>query len=301
MIIANSFNSGDTIGIFAPAGSYSKADMITEISGFKKLGFKIKMADNLFCRYGYLAGTDKQRAEDFNSLILDDDVKALIAFRGGYGSINILKYINISNILKHPKPIYGFSDVTALINYVTDKTSLVTFHGPMINSNFSDKTTFLSLLNSLYNPGVFSFDFSNRKTYNNNNAIGKLAGGNLSTICSGLGTPYALDFNDKILLLEDINEDPYKIDRMLSQLILSNRLDKCAGFIIGYMNYSNVNHKLKEFDFSFQRVIENLLVPLKKPIIYGCPFGHSYPNITIPIGLRVMLDFKDKIIKRIDF
>lgn len=300
MIITNSLNSDDTIGIFAPAGSYSKSDMMTAISDFEKLGFRIKTADNLFCRYGYLAGTDKQRADDFNSLISDDNVKALIAFRGGYGSMNILKYIDIDNILKHPKPICGFSDITALINYITDKTSLVTFHGPMINSNFNDKTTLLSLQHSLSNPGVFSFNFSSLKTYNDNNVTGKLAGGNLSTICSCLGTPYEIDFNDKILLLEDINEDPYKIDRMLSQLILSGRLDKCAGFIIGYMNYSNTGHKLKEFDFSFERVIENLLVPLKKPVIYGCPFGHSYPNITMPIGLRVMIDFKDKIIKRID-
>lgn len=296
MIIPNILKPNDTIGIFAPAGFYDMGEMISNIANFKKLGFKIKLGKSIFNKYGYLAGTDKERANDFNALISSDEVKALIAFRGGYGCLRMLPYIDINNVRKNPKFICGFSDLTALINYITDKTSLVTLHGPMINSNFNDFSTYSSLTQMLFDKTQIEYDFSSLKTYNEKNISGILSGGNLATICSCIGTPYEINFDNKIVLLEEINEDPYKIDKFLTQLILGNKLDKCLGFMIGYINYSNPEYRINKNSFTIDEIIQEKLVPLNKPIIYGLPCGHSYPNITLPIGGTIKLDFNKKIL-----
>lgn len=291
MIYPSKLKIGDTIGIFAPAGFYDKDLMLSHIDKFKNLGFNIKLGSHLFDTYKYLAGTDQNRAYDFMELLQDSEVKALMAFRGGYGCIRMLPHISLDVIVENPKIICGFSDLTVLLNYISQKTNLITYHGPMINSDLTDIMTRNSFLNCLcgnYSTLPLKFHYMPTTIYNPANVNGTLVGGNLSLICSSLSTPYEINTDNSILLLEDVNESPYKIDRLLSQLLLSSKLDNCNGFIIGYVNYTDSDSN--DMNSEIKDIIEELLVPLGKPIILGYPFGHSYPNLCLPLGANITLD-----------
>ncbi|ELC8414500.1 LD-carboxypeptidase [Clostridium perfringens] len=281
---------GDTIGIVSPASGDS-ADVINyNISSFKNLGFKIKEGKYLRKKNDYLAASDKERAEDLMEMFKDKEVKAIVAYRGGYGCIRMLPYLDIGVIKKNPKILCGYSDLTVLLNYLSQKTGLITFHGPMINSKISSdeitKNSFLSLLtdeSNLINISTKDFKVENKELFR-----GILCGGNLTMICSTLGTPYEINTRNKILMIEDVNEENYAIDRYLMQLKLSGKLDSCRAFLIGH--FTPYNPKTIN-------TILSILLPYKKPIIYNIPFGHDYPNITLPIGSSILFDTaKDKLI-----
>ena len=281
---------GDTIGIVSPASGDS-ADVINyNISSFKNLGFKIKEGKYLRRKNDYLAASDKERAEDLMEMFKNKEVKAIIAYRGGYGCIRMLPYLDMGVIKKNPKILCGYSDLTVLLNYLSQKTGLITFHGPMINSKISSdeitKNSFLSLLtdeSNLINISTKDFKVENKELFR-----GVLCGGNLTMICSTLGTPYEINTRNKILMIEDVNEENYAIDRYLMQLKLSGKLDSCRAFLIGY--FTPYNPKTIN-------TILSILLPYKKPIIYNIPFGHDYPNITLPIGSSILFDAaKDKLI-----
>lgn len=270
--------------MISPAGCEKNNVMDSNLNKLKALGFKVKESKNLRSINGYLAGTDKERAIDFMDMFKDQTVKAIICYRGGYGSIRMMPYVDWKIIKNNPKIFCGFSDITLLLNYINKVSNIPTFHTPMVNSNLYDLTTqkyFLNLLtqNSI---SVNLKDFNCIETFNINNISGNLCGGNLSIICSAIGTPYDINTDNKILLLEDVNEPVYKVDRMLTQLLMCGKLDKCLGFIIGdFLPYNNNTLEL----------IKNILIPLKKPIILGFPLGHAYPNISLPLGTNISIDF----------
>lgn len=296
MVKASALKSNDLIGIVSPA-SGENDDVINEkISKFKELGFNILIGKYVYRNSGYFAGEPIDRANDLMDMFLNKDVKAIICFRGGYGSINILPYLNYNVIRRNPKILCGYSDLTVLINYITKKTGLITFHAPMINSNFNDEQTLESLKFTLMegtNP--YNIPIGHLNYYNPNDTVGILAGGNLTMICSTLGTPYEMNFNNRILLIEEINEYPYCIDRMLTQLLYSGKLSKCSAFILGYFTGCDLKDYSRSFKIS--EIISRILAPLNKPIITDFPFGHDYPNLTIPIGAKVKLNFTSKSIE----
>ncbi|MGV1064437.1 S66 peptidase family protein [Clostridium perfringens] len=281
---------GDTIGIVSPASGDSDDVINYNISSFKNLGFKIKEGKYLRKKNDYLAASDEERAKDLMEMFKDKEVKAIVAYRGGYGCIRILPYLDIGIIKKNPKILCGYSDLTVLLNYLSQKTGLITFHGPMINSKISSdeitKNGFLSMLtdeSNLINISTKDFKVENKELFR-----GILCGGNLTMICSTLGTPYEINTRNKILMIEDVNEENYAIDRCLMQLKLSGKLDSCRAFLIGY--FTPYNPKTIN-------TILSILLPYKKPIIYNIPFGHDYPNITLPIGSSILFDkTKDKLI-----
>ncbi len=275
---------GDTIGIIAPAGCEKNNLTDYNLKQIKDLGFKIKESTNLRKVNNYLAGTDKERANDFMEMFNDPLVKAIFCYRGGYGSIRMMPYINWNVIKNNPKIFCGFSDITLLLNYINKILNIPTFHTPMVNSNFKDKLTKEYFLNLLTNNSdkIYLNQFSSIKVFNKKNISASLCGGNLSMICSALSTPYDIDTTNKILLLEDVNEPIYKIDRMLTQLLLSKKLHKCSGFILGHFTPYNED---------VYTLIRDILIPLNKPIIAGFPTGHDYPNISLPIGSNINLDF----------
>lgn len=288
-IILTKLCLGDTIGIISPAGCEKNNLMDYNINRLKQLGFIIKEGKNLRKINNYLAGTDKERAFDFMEMFKDQSVKAILCYRGGYGSIRMMHYVDWSIVKNNPKIFCGFSDITLLLNYINKIAHIPTFHTPMVNSNLDDKITqkyFLNLLtknNNLIN--IKNFD--SIKVFNSKNIEGSLCGGNLSVICSAIGTPFDINTDNKILLIEDINEPIYKIDKMLTQLLLCGKLDKCKGFIIGYFT---------PYDKDTLELIKDILLPLKKPIILGFPIGHEYPNISLPLGSNISIDFsKDNI------
>lgn len=281
---------GDTIGVVSPA-SGDNSDVINyNISSFKNLGFKIKEGKYLRKKNDYLAASDKERADDLIRMFEDRDIKAIVAYRGGYGCIRMLPYLDIGIIKKNPKILCGYSDLTILLNYISQKAGLITFHGPMINSKINSdqltKNSFLSTLtdeSNLINIPTKEFKIINKESFR-----GTLCGGNLTVLCSSLGTPYEINTRNKILMLEDINEENYAIDRSLMQLKLSGKLDLCKAFLIGHFTPYNP----KTID-----TIISILSPYNKPIIYDMPFGHDYPNITLPIGSSVLFDpSKEKLI-----
>lgn len=281
---------GDTIGIVSPASGDNPDVINYNISSFKNLGFKIKEGKHLRKKNDYLAASDKERAEDLMRMFEDKDVKAIVAYRGGYGCIRILPYLDIGLIKKNPKILCGYSDLTVLLNYISQKTGLVTFHGPMINSKINSdeltKNSFLSMLtdeSNLINIPTKDFKIINKDLFR-----GTLCGGNLTMLCSSLGTPYEINTRNKILMLEDINEENYAIDRSLIQLKLSGKLDSCRAFLIGH--FTPYNPKTIN-------TIISILSPYNKPIIYNMPFGHDYPNISLPISSSILFDpTKEKLI-----
>lgn len=281
-----------TIGIIAPASSNEQCIMEENIKKFKNLGYNIKLSKNLYNINKYLSAQDKERAYDLNSMFKDKNVDAIICYRGGYGSVRMAKYLDLKLIKNNPKIFCGYSDITLLLNYISYKCNFPTFHGPMVNSNFEDlltKNYFESVLENKYPrikydiPKLTNNDYEvfHRKSFS-----GRLIGGNLSLICSTLSTPYEINFNKNILLIEEVGEKPYAIDRMLSQLIESNKLKNLSGIILGDFTDCNGN----ENSFSVEEIIKEKLLPLNIPIIKGFPFGHNDSNIIIPIGSSFKFD-----------
>jgi muramoyltetrapeptide carboxypeptidase len=298
IILAKGIEFGNTIGIVSPAGCDDTDIIKKKISDFKSLGFKVKVGAHVFDKYGYLAGEDKDRATDLMNMFIDDEVDAILCFRGGYGSARMLPYIDLNIIKRHPKIICGFSDITLILNYLYKKIGLVTFHGPMIKSNFSDIITkeyfFNATMNKSANYQIDLNSFDDIKIYNSKNIIGKLVGGNLSLLCSSIGTPFEIDTKDKILFIEDVNEKIYSIDRMLTQLTLSNKLSDCKGFILG--QFTANENDMKEHNFTLEELLYEKIVSFGKPTIMNLPFGHEYPNITLPVGGSVKIDLNENLI-----
>lgn len=289
MLKLKHLSKDSTIGIVAPA-SPSESNFIDEkILAFRNLGFNIKKGKHIYKTTGYLAGSDIERAEDLMDMFADSSIDGIISFRGGYGSIRMLPYLNTKIIKNNPKPLCGYSDITLLLNHISNSCGFTTFHSPMINSNFKDsltKDTFLNVLTTA-NKG-FSYNLNKLGTsniINKKNFKGRLVGGNLSMICSAIGTPYEINFNNSILLIEEINESPYVIDRLLSQLICCNKFKTCKGIILGHFTDCTLSDYSKSFNLD--DIIAQKLIPLNIPIIKNFPCGHSYPNITLPIGCNI--------------
>lgn len=260
----------------------------------------MKKGNHIYDKYGYLAGTDSNRAKDLMDMFIDDTIDAIICFRGGYGCIRLIPYLDLKLIRKHPKVFCGYSDITALLNLISNKCNFPTFHSPMINSNFNDQTTtdyFIKILSNSYKHIVYDFNiFNNISILNKQNFTGTLVGGNLSIIISTLCTPCEVKFKDSILLIEEINEPPYVIDRLLTQLLSSNKLKHCKAIILGQFTdcaSSNINN------FSIYDLICQKLLPLNIPIVTNFPSGHSYPNITLPIGCKLSYNSKSNTLSTI--
>lgn len=298
MIKLKHLSPGGTIGIVSPA-SPSDSNFINEkIETFKHLGFKIKEGKHIYKTYGYLCGTDKERATDLMNMFIDPSVDAIVCFRGGYGSIRLIDNLNLNVIKSHPKPLCGYSDITILLNYLSSKCGFTTFHGPMINSNFEDSITKDHFINVLATSNKdFSYDlkkFKDIKVSNDEDFKGRLIGGNLSMICSAIGTPYEINFKNSIILIEEINENPYVIDRLLSQMIYGNKFKDCKGIILGHFTDCSLSDYSKSF--TLDDIITQKLLPLNIPIIKNFPSGHSYPNITLPIGCNLYYDSKKSLL-----
>lgn len=292
-MLPKTLKKGDTIGIISPASGNDSETFDKYIEAFKEFGFNILEGQNMRNENGYLSASDIERSQDLNAMFQNKEVKAIICFRGGYGSMRMLEYVNLDLIKKNPKFFIGYSDITLLLNYINKKTKLITYHGPMIKSDFSDfytkKSLLTTLTNKIKNSSIDLNIFESVESFNSKKITSSIVGGNLSILCSSLGTPYEVDFNNKILLIEEVNEAPYAIDRMLTQLKHSKKLDNCVGFLIGHLTPKNSN---------LEKVILDILKPLNKPILTGLPIGHSYPNLTIPLGLKCTVDFHNK---KIDF
>lgn len=295
MLKGKALNSSSTIGIISPASCEDENIINEKINIFKTLtGYKVKTAPHIYDRNGYLAGTDKCRAMDLNNMFADKSIDGIVCLRGGYGSIRMMKYIDKNIIKKNPKFFCGFSDITLLLNYFS-KLGLITFHGPMIKSDFTDKKTlnsFLNISSCCSKNYIYKLNDMDHISYINKKSFeGTICGGNLAMICSSLGTPFEIETKNSIILIEEINEVPYAIDRMLTQLIYAGKFKSCRGILLGHFTNCSLDNYSKSF--TVEQVIADRLKPLGIPIILNLPIGHSYPNLTLPIGCKAKFSCKD--------
>ena len=293
---------GSTIGITAPASPIYDEDKLNRgIEIFKKLKFNVVIGDTTRLRKGYLAGDDDKRADELNQLFGDKDIDGIICMRGGYGSSRILDKLNYKLINDNPKVLIGYSDITALHTEINKRCNMVTFHGPMISSFMKHmdeytKSKFLKAVTDINPIGIVDNPKGEEpiKVLSKGEAHGEITGGNLSLISSTLGTPYEIDTKDKILFLEDVGEEPYKIDRMLTQLLLSGKLHECSGIVLGQFTNcepTNPNESLSLFE-----VISDRFKFLKIPILYNIFAGHGSTKMTIPLGVYAKITDKGEFI-----
>jgi muramoyltetrapeptide carboxypeptidase len=289
-MIGNKLKYGDTIGLVAPAG-VEKAERIEKgISKLEELGFKIKKGKSIYDRWGYFAGSDEDRARDIMNMFEDEDVDMILCVRGGYGAMRIMPYLDFNLIAKNPKVFMGYSDITILLNTIYARTRMITFHGPMLNSDFTDEHTLNSFIKTIME-GDMKFSIKNpcgipTVTNSNRCAAGKLVGGNLSLICSSMGTPYEINTKNNILFIEEVGEAPYKIDRMLTQLTLSGKLQHCSGIILGQFTDCDDS----ESGFNLKEVIEDRILSLNIPTLLNFSCGHDNPKLVLPIGSNIRLN-----------
>ena len=287
---------GDTIGLISPASRLPRMDMYDDIiKQVKKLGYGVKVGQHARDTYGYLAGRDKYRAEDLNKMFADNSVDAIMPFRGGWGCNRILHLIDFDVIRENPKILVGFSDITSLLLAIYAKTGLVTFHGPVGKSEWTDYTTsqFRNALRYQQSRTLKSPDndicagCSDVTVITPGKAKGRLIGGNLSVLTAMMGSKYLPDWKNKILFLEDVGEDIYRIDRMLTQLKLNGVLDQISGFVFGQC----VNcQKANSYSLTLQEVFEDHIKPLGIPAFSGAMFGHLDTMLTLPVGTSATLD-----------
>jgi muramoyltetrapeptide carboxypeptidase len=293
---------GDTIALVAPAGPIDMPPLLEYARQLEKAGFKVDIADNIKRRNGYLAGTDDERAAELNRAIRDPNIKAIFACRGGYGLTRIIDRLDYAALRKSPKIVTGFSDLTALHLAIASQARLITFHSPLaLHSLWSEKPEYAYSNNAFrravfadqYKPGQIGYplpyptDQPAPSMLVGGKAQGRLMGGNLTLICSTLGTPYAIEPKGNILFIEDVNEAPYRIDRSLSQLRLAGVLDRVAGVVVGSFTTKDNNAKdAKDTD----RVLREYLGQLKVPVLMNFPVGHARNNVTMPHGALAELD-----------
>jgi muramoyltetrapeptide carboxypeptidase len=284
VIVPKALNTGDTIGIIAPAGPFDKSRFDEGIAVIHEMGFATKVGEDIYKRNGYLAGDDAHRAAQFNAMVADDEVQAVMCARGGYGVLRILDQLDYTLLSNHPKPLVGFSDITALHRAIQLRTGLITFHGPMVTTIAQSNTaTQCAWRDTLKGHCDFSQMLPQLRILREGAAEGALAGGNLATLCHLVGTPYGADYSDTILLLEDVGEAPYRIDRMLTQMIMAGVLDGISGLIVG--TFENCG-AVDEIDALVMERFQDFDIP----VLSGMPVGHGKDNMTVPLGGNIRLD-----------
>lgn len=294
---------GDIVGVISPSEPvFSKKSLSRGMKTLEAIGFKPKLGPKaLEVHANYEAGKVEDRIFDFHSMFLDDEVKAVFCTGGGYSSIKLLPQIDWSLIEKNPKVVIGYSDITVLLNVIQEKTGLITFHGPFVETlqqeSRGGKYTVKNLKNAITKGEAGQLQsFTEWKVLRPGKAEGYLAGGNLDSILSLMGTPYEPKWDNKILFIEEVEETVESIDNYLWRLRIAKVFKKIEGLIIG--KFTNIVPIEEETDgwanIDKPPVIEEIILEATEgfnfPVIYGVDFGHDVPSLTIPIGAKALLD-----------
>ncbi len=287
-IIAPSLKRGDKIGLLAPASSFSKQAFEAGCDRLRQMGYEPVYSQAIFQRDLYFAGTVERRRQELEDLLRQPDIAALMCVRGGYGSNYLLESFHFELFAHYPKIFLGCSDITSLLTVITDRTGLVTFHGPMVAKDIAggtfDETSWGKCFDGA---GIWSITDPQIEVLQPGHAKGRLYGGCLSMLVESMGTPFQIQTDDTILFIEDVAEKPFRIDRMLMQLHLGGMLNRVRGFIFGEM----LDCVPPEGEnYTLQQVISRVLSPYKVPIVFGLKSGHvSGGNITLPLGVQAEL------------
>jgi muramoyltetrapeptide carboxypeptidase len=292
-IIPHALKRGDSIALTAPAGAIFNSKHTSKMTELLKgFGFKVVLGETLGTQEGYLAGSDQLRAEELIGFFKDPSINAIFTMRGGWGCGRILDLLDYEVIQNHPKIIMGFSDITSLLIAITKKTGLVTFHGPVGYSswnNYSKEQVYATLIAgkkvAFVNPKE---EQGNLKTIVAGKAQGEILAGNLTVLCSLIGTPFEPNWEDKIICLEEIGEEPYRVDRMFWQMTSAGIFKKASAIVLG--SFKKCEPEFPEESFSLEEVIHQYLSNLKIPVFKGGSFGHTANKYNLPIGARATLD-----------
>lgn len=303
LIKPRALKPGDTIGLITPATYVSDPDQLRAVARtIEYFGLKSKWGPNVRRKDGYVGGSIADRAADVHAMFSDPEVKGVFAIRGGYGSGQILRDLNYDLIRRNPKIFIGYSDITAMHLAIHRKAGLVTFHGPVPMSRFTPYTQAVykralfeaKPLGSLTNPPDSNTlrPEHTLRTVRPGKARGRLMGGNLTLIATTMGTPYEIQTEGRILFIEDVGEQPYSIDRMLTQLRLAGKLEQAAGIVFGECADCRRSDYKPSFDqtFTLGEVVDNILGGLKIPVLAGLTIGHTDDQLTLPEGVMATLD-----------
>jgi muramoyltetrapeptide carboxypeptidase len=309
-------NVGDTVGLISPASYINREDVEDTQKSIAELGLKVKLGTHVLDRYGYLAGTDANRAADLNAMFADSSVQAILPMRGGWGCNRILPLLDYSLIRSHPKILMGLSDITSLLIAIYAKSGLVTFHGPTGQSTWNPFTVdyvkrilfnreVLTLQNQLNRDNNLTTTLLRRETINSGKARGKLIGGNLSVLTAMIGSDYLPSWQGTILFVEEVREEIYRVDRMLTQLKIAGVLPQIAGFIFGQCTdcdrlTQESTQKDGQESLSLAQVLRDHIEPLGIPAWYGAMIGHIKNKFTLPIGMEVEIDASKGTIRMLD-
>lgn len=305
MIKPKRLEKGDTIGVISPASpSERKSDVLRSAEYLDSIGYKVVIGKNVNKTKGFVAASEEERAADFNEMFRRDDIDAVFVTQGGYGSAQIIHLIDFDAVRNSPKILTGFSDITSLHLAIHKKSKVVTFHGPGM-SRFNPKELtdytkehFFKALSSTEPIGEIKLADNKAWLHSIGPGVaeGELIGGNLTLVCASLGTPYEIDTRDRILLIEDVETEPWIFDHNLSHLRNAGKLKDVRGIIVGDSESCvPFKHNPGFFsDTSLEDVLEYYLKPLEIPVLYGLPLGHSKDLATLPIGVRVKLDADNK-------
>jgi len=308
-IFPKRLKKGNLIGLATPSGTITKKQLLETVEKLEEFGFRVYYQDSVLSQYGYFAGTDKERADELMHLFTNIDVDAILCVRGGYGSIRILDLLDYNLIQQNPKTLIGYSDITAPLISIYERTGLITFHGPVGISTFNNFTV-NAIERVLMQPQkhykyLYERDLNTQQnteydiyTITGGKAEGKLIGGNISVIVSMIGSDFEPDFEDKIVYLEEIDEKTYKVDKMLFHLLYATNLKKAAGIAMGV--FDGCNKPTDGPALSLKQAISDLLKPLEIPVLYGLPFGHISSKITIPNGIKARLNANKMTLKLLE-
>jgi len=304
--------SGDTLGLVAPSGSTKDAMAVAKgKAALEKLGFKVLAGRSCSARrYGYLAADDSLRASDINEFFADPLVNGIVCFKGGYGTPRMLDLIDYPVVAANPKVFVGYSDITAIHLAFARYAGFPTFHGLMASSlagsvdSFS-RESWLSCLTATQALGELPYPMpkpaepfagtqseltepTGPRALVPGRAKGILMGGNLSLVAALTGTPYALEPEGKVLFLEDVNEEPYRVDRMLTQLRLAGVFERCEAVVLG--SWTHCEPEDPERSLTLLQIFTEVIAPAGKPVLMDFPAGHCMPTLSLPLGVEAVLD-----------
>lgn len=298
MAHANILKKGDIIGVAASSSPFDKNEFKKGVKVLNELGFEVYFRKDIFDQSRYLAGTDKRRAEELTEMFVSKKIKAVFFARGGYGSQRVIPLLDSGLLSKHPKPVVGFSDLTALLVFLNQRCSIPTFYGPVLTllgktENQITRENLYKVLTTKGNLG--ESPLGETITLKPGKASGRLVGGCLSLINSSFGTNYEINSDDAVLFLEDVGEKIYVLDRMLTQLKNSGKLKKVRGIIFGAI----VLPKGEEYDV--RSMIADLLWDFNGPVLMNYPAGHTETFITLPLNVDTSIDAPENSNPRIEF
>ncbi|MEK5231694.1 LD-carboxypeptidase [Lysinibacillus sp. FSL K6-0232] len=290
MLRPKPLKKGDTVGLISVSSAVPPENVKPAIASVERLGFKVIAGETCYAQHGYVAGTDQLRAADVHRMFQDPTIDGIFCIRGGYGATKILAQLDFEMIKAHPKVFAGYSDVTALHIAFNQLCGFITYHTPMPSTEFIKQEmdvytwqSFKQQTMAVEHINVENPAAQPMTTLVGGSAAGLLTGGNLTLVTASLGTPYEIDTKGKILFLEDIDESPQRIDRMLTQLKLAGKLDEAAGILLGAWTNCGTQSSL-------QTIFQEILVPLSKPIIANIACGHCLPTMSLPLGGMVVMD-----------